>query len=341
MLWPSRRFVVALLAFGMAGIVIRALADERADPWKTVARYDLVYRVRLRELPPAAGPVSVWVPYPAETPDQRIVTAHIDSPWPTRLTREEKYGNRMVYLEGKADAAVRDLVMRFVIERHPSTGTPARGTADDAYLRPALYQMPDKMIPLSGVIRDIAVRESRGSETRAAKIRAFYDYVYRTMSYDKSGTGWGRGDAVWACENKRGNCTDFHSLFIGMLRSQEIPARFVIGFPIPDADEGTIPGYHCWAEFYDEQRGWLPVDASEAKKNGMADAYFGTIPNDRIEFTAGRDIVLSPPQRGEPLNYFVYPYSEAEGRPVAPPGTDVHFRRIASDETGRPEETAR
>ena len=46
--------------------------------------------------------------------------------------------------------------------------------------------------------------------------------------------------------------------------------------------------YHCWAEFHDEKRGSLPVDASEAKKKGMADAYFGTIPNDRIEFTAGR-----------------------------------------------------
>jgi transglutaminase-like putative cysteine protease len=316
-------------------VAIRALADHRADPWKTVARYEVFYRVHLRDLAPSPEPVSVWVPHPAETPAQRVVAAHVDSPWPQRLTREEKYGNRMVYLEGKPDAAVRDLVMHFIIERRPSTGTPAHGTAGDAYLRPALYQMPDKMIPLSGVIRDLADREGRGIETRSAKIRAFYDYVYRTMSYDKSGTGWGRGDAVWACENKRGNCTDFHSLLIGMLRSEGIPARFLIGFPIPDADDGAIPGYHCWAEFYDEERGWLPVDASEAKKKGMADAYFGTIPNDRIEFTVGRDIVLSPAQRGEPLNYFVYPYAEAAGRPVTPPTTEVRFRRVTSEDGAR------
>src|SRR5215470_4315305 len=102
MLSPSRRFVVVVLAFGILGIVPRALANERADPWKTVARYELVYQVRLRELAPAGGPVSLWVPYPAETPDQRVVAAHIDSPWPERLTREEKYGNKMVHLEGKA-----------------------------------------------------------------------------------------------------------------------------------------------------------------------------------------------------------------------------------------------
>jgi transglutaminase-like putative cysteine protease len=332
---------VAALALGTAPLVARAIAGEPPDPWKSVARYELEYRVRLRELGPAAESVALWVPYPAETRDQRVLDSRIDSPWPERLTREEKYGNRMVYAEGKADAAVRDLVMRFVVERHPSTGTPASATVADAYLRPVLYQMPDKLIPLAGVIRELAERESRGSDTRTAKVRAFYDYVYRTMSYDKSGTGWGRGDAVWACENKRGNCTDFHSLFIGMLRSQGIPARFLIGFPIADADEGVIPGYHCWAEFLDEQRGWLPVDASEAKKKGMADAYFGTIPNDRVEFTVGRDIVLSPPQRGEPLNYFIYPYAEARGRPVEAPHAEVRFRRMVPHEGASAHEVTR
>jgi len=339
--WPSRRVVVAALALGTAPLVAQAMAEERSDPWRSVARYKLEYRVRLRELGSAADGVALWVPYPAETRDQRVLDAHVDSPWPERLTREEKYGNRMVYAEGKADGAVRDLVMRFVVERRPSTGTPESATVADAYLRPVLYQMPDKLIPLSGVIHDLAERESRGSDTRAAKIRALYEYVYRTMSYDKSGTGWGRGDAVWACENKRGNCTDFHSLFVGMLRSQGIPARFLIGFPIPDADQGTIPGYHCWAEFHDEKRGWLPIDASEAKKKGMPDAYFGAIPNDRIEFTAGRDIVLSPPQRGEPLNYFVYPYAEAQGRPVEPPRAEIRFRRLASREPASADGVAR
>ena len=117
MLWPSRRFVVAALALGTAPFIARAMAEGRPDPWNSIARYALEYRVRLRELGPAADNVALWVPYPAETRDQRILDAHIDSPWPERLTREDKYGNRMVYAEGKADAVVRDLVMRFVIER--------------------------------------------------------------------------------------------------------------------------------------------------------------------------------------------------------------------------------
>jgi transglutaminase-like putative cysteine protease len=85
------------------------------------------------------------------------------------------------------------------------------------------------------------------------------------MHYDKSGEGWGRGDAVWGCDSKRGNCTDFHSVFIGMMRSSGIPARFEIGFPLPEGKtKGDIPDYHCGSEVYIQGIGWIPVDASEA-----------------------------------------------------------------------------
>jgi hypothetical protein len=34
----------------------------------------------------------------------------------------------------------------------------------------------------------------------------------------------------------------------------------------------------------------------------------------RVEFTMGRDLRLSPAQDGPPLNYFVYPYVEVAGK---------------------------
>jgi len=36
-----------------------------------------------------------------------------------------------------------------------------------------------------------------------------------------------------------------------------------------------------------------------------------------VKFSVGRDIRLDPPQQGEPLNYFVYPYAEVDGKPLA------------------------
>jgi hypothetical protein len=32
-------------------------------------------------------------------------------------------------------------------------------------------------------------------------------------------------------------------------------------------------------------------------------------------FSVGRDLTLLPPQAGPPINFFVYPYVEVEGRP--------------------------
>jgi transglutaminase-like putative cysteine protease len=152
------------------------------------------------------------------------------------------------------------------------------------------------------------------------------------MRYDKTGEGWGRGDAVWACTSKRGNCTDFHSLFIGMMRSSGIPARFEIGFPLPDGKtEGDIGGYHCWAEFYLAGIGWVPVDASEAwKKPAKRDFFFGAHDTNRVFFTYGRDIRLSPDQKGDPLNYFIYPYAETNGQPVKNLQTHFSFRDVAA-----------
>jgi Transglutaminase-like superfamily len=118
---------------------------------------------------------------------------------------------------------------------------------------------------------------------------------------------------------KRGNCTDFHSLFIGMMRAAGIPARFEIGFPLPaDQHDGPIPGYHCWAQFYVEPYGWIPVDASEAWKHpDKKDYFFGAHDDNRLQFTVGRDIRLNPAQQSDPLNYFIYPYAELDGKPFA------------------------
>jgi transglutaminase-like putative cysteine protease len=169
-------------------------------------------------------------------------------------------------------------------------------------------------VPLDGVIAELSAQETRGIQDPLEKARAIYNYVIATMRYDKSGTGWGNGDAIWACTAKRGNCTDFHSLFIGMMRAAAIPARFEIGFPLPaDQHDGAVAGYHCWAQFYVEPYGWIPVDASEAWKHPEKKNYFfGAHDDNRLQFTVGRDIRLDPPQRGDPLNYFIYPYAELD-----------------------------
>jgi hypothetical protein len=97
---------------------------------------------------------------------------------------------------------------------------------------------------------------------------------------------------LYACDAKKGNCTDFHSLFIAMARSQGIPARFEIGFPLPaDKQSSEIAGYHCWSDFYVDGKGWIPVDISEAwKHQEKRDYFFGAHDVNRVQFNTGRDL---------------------------------------------------
>lgn len=97
--------------------------------------------------------------------------------------------------------------------------------------------------PTSGLPPRLASQGHARKIAAPREARAIYDYVFATMRYDKTGTGWARGDVLHACEAKKGNGTDFHSLFIAMARSQGIPARFEIGFPLPaDKRSSEIAG---------------------------------------------------------------------------------------------------
>jgi transglutaminase-like putative cysteine protease len=129
---------------------------------------------------------------------------------------------------------------------------------------------------------------------------------------------------------RRGNCTDFHSLFIGLCRALGIPARFEMGVALPERrGEGVTNGYHCWAQFYLKGHGWVPVDASEASKNpAKREYFFGALDENRLLFTVGRDLRLSPPQKGEPLNFFIQAYAEVDGKPFDDVRTTFRFKDL-------------
>jgi len=321
---PLPAFPLTLLT----ALVIHPAGAESFDRWNDAARYEFEYRVDLGSIDSNDGQRGrLWLPMPADTRDQEVLSVAVESPIPHREQRDV-LGNRIATIDWEGKPPQSEIVFRYTVTRRPSSGIPADAVFAP-YDEPDRYLHPTKKIPLDGMIAQIGTQEARGQTSDAAKIRAFYDYVYANMRYAKTGTGWGHGDAVWACAEKYGNCTDFHSLFMGMARSQGIPARFVIGFPIPhDRTEADIGGYHCWAQAWDPARGWVPMDASEAWKSKQADAFFGKLPSDRIVFTIGRDLVLNPEQQGDPLNYFIYPYAEVAGQPVEGIEKNFRFRRV-------------
>jgi transglutaminase-like putative cysteine protease len=319
---PHRAFVLLLAFIALASMAALSASSDTSAPLRD---FEFTYIARIPALPADAKISRIWIPLPQSGPYQTIDNLKIDTPFTYTKYRDPEYGNEYLYLqvpavkvtehsEVRVSFEVTRREDRVVLEAHPVTAQPSLTSPDIRR-----FLQPDRRVPLDGVIADLSAQETKGLQDPLAKARAIYNYVIATMRYDKSGTGWGNGDAVWACTAKRGNCTDFHSLFIGMMRAAGIPARFEIGFPLPsDPHDGTIPGYHCWAEFYVEPYGWIPVDASEAWKHpDKKDYYFGALDDNRLQFTVGRDIRLNPPQQGDPLNYFVYPYAEVDGKPFA------------------------
>jgi transglutaminase-like putative cysteine protease len=270
---------------------------------------------------PAGERLRVWFPMAHSDAFQEVKVISASGDLRLKRTRESRFGNEIYYAEAAKPAASElhfEVIYDIVRHERLTLGTAAPHLAEvqlNSHERKEDLA-PDKLVPTTGLPAELAVNATAGQTTPLMKARAIYDYVFDNMKYDKTGTGWGRGDVLYACDAKRGNCTDFHSLFIAMARSQEIPARFEIGFPLPpDKHAADIAGYHCWAEFFEPEHGWVPVDISEAwKHQEKKDYFFGAHDDNRVQFSVGRDLVLSPKQDGEPLNYFVYPYVEVGGK---------------------------
>jgi transglutaminase-like putative cysteine protease len=280
----------------------------------------------------AAGKrVRIWIPAAHSDAYQQVKVVSVKSDLPLNKNTDSKYGNQIYYAETGSPHSELHFDIEYDIVRHErvalSDGMPRITAASLSTSERQQDLQADVLVPVTGRPAELAAQVTQGKTQTLDKAWAIYDYVFTTLSYDKTGTGWGRGDVLYACDAKKGNCTDFHSLFIAMARSQAIPARFEIGFPIPsDEHSGEVAGYHCWSDFYVDGKGWIPVDISEAWKHPeKRDYFFGAHDVNRIEFSMGRDLKLNPEQDGKPLNYFVYPYIEVDGKEYPNVSLDFSF----------------
>ena len=281
--------------------------------------------------PENARTVRIWIPVPQNDSYQQTEIVRVVSPRRYGLSRKDRFGNRTIYFEQKWSGQKNplELSVQYRITRREQRGLSQSVTEKADKIS---YYLEQRGLETgNGKIKQIALDLTAGIKIPVEKARAIYRYVLKNMKYDKSGDGWGRGDAVYACDIGRGNCTDFHSLFIALCRAAEIPARFQMGIPLPETESGEPSGsYHCWAEFHADGVGWVPVDISEAWKNpGKEEYFFGNLDINRIGLTTGREILLSPLQQGPPLNYFSKPYVEIDGQPDRAFQLERRFKNFA------------
>jgi transglutaminase-like putative cysteine protease len=278
--------------------------------------FEFTYTVMLPVPDRATELLRVWVPLPlSESGVQDVSDLKITAPGDYRVTEDRIFKNRMIYFECVTPNEPTQISWTATVTRNIDAGQ-GDGSLNDRYLS------PNRLIPIDGSAKTMA--EALGSNDPSLPVedraKLIFDDVLGNMEYNKKVAGYGLGDFDRSVVVCKGNCTDFHARFTGVGRASMIPVRFTMGIPLKSGAT-SYNSYHCWAHWHDGRR-WQPVDISEADKIVSDDPekaswYFGHLGTDRIGLTYGRDLILDPPQTGGELNYFVFPYAEADGEALS------------------------
>jgi transglutaminase-like putative cysteine protease len=295
------------------------IAPDYLKPAPTRA-FSVEYTGKVPEVPAGARLLRVWLPVPLDSSVQTIKDLAF-TPAPKSIGTEPKYGNRIACFEFARPAGGAEVAMKWTCTRREVRVDMDKLQPDgkDAPGAFAAFKSADRLVLVDDEMRALAAKVTAGRTTTGDKARAIYDYVVGNMTYDKNHTGWGLGSTRHACDVGKGNCTDFHALFNSLCRASGIASGFEIGLYLPyeQGKDEPLGGYHCWAFFRVPGRIWVPVDCSESQRfPERKEFFFGGHTANRVTLSTGRDITLVPRQAGEPLNYFLNPYAEADGKPV-------------------------
>ncbi len=217
-------------------------------------------------------PAQIWLPIPPGNRNQDVQV--VDTRFSGPVERKTEPGSRNEMYSFRANASRQgtiDLSVIYLIVRRAAAEEPKENVPDSDR---EFFLQSNRMVPVGG--KSLTLIEGKTlPEDPLLRGQLLYNLVDDHLEYRKDKPGWGRGDSNWACDSRFGNCTDFHSLFMSLARSQQLPVKFQIGFSIPpQRGKGEITGYHCWAWFLPSGHGWVPVDISEANRHPDKRSYF-------------------------------------------------------------------
>jgi transglutaminase-like putative cysteine protease len=243
----------------------------QAGDWRT---FDVITRI---DLPATTSATRVWVPLPSvQAAWQLPLGDSYSSNGAARLVADGTQGVRMVAVEFDADVAQPFVEVTSRV-RTQSRTLGKQAVRDDAdTLRAATA--PTRLLPTDGIVRETALKATRGARTDEAKARALYEWVVANTWRDPKVAGCGVGDVKGMLEtgNLGGKCADLNALFVAMARSVGLPARDVYGIRLAPSEFGykqlgsnsdNLSGaQHCRAEVYLQARGWTAMDPADVAK---------------------------------------------------------------------------
>lgn len=119
----------------------------------------------------------------------------------------------------------------------------------------APFLRPNQYVNYEGATNTIAMAASltRNISKPLDKVGAVYNYVVSNLTYDRAkaasvSSGY-LPDLDSVLASKTGICFDYAALMTGMLRSQGIPCKLVVGYA------GST--YHAWVSVWTQETGWV------------------------------------------------------------------------------------
>lgn len=125
----------------------------------------------------------------------------------------------------------------------------------------SLYTLPTSHIDVDQKIRAKAQEIAENQSDLYHVTFELADWVNKNIAYNKSSTNVESiKTSTWVLENKEGVCDEVTNLFTSLVRSLDIPVKFITGLAYSNLEETWSP--HAWSEVYFPGHGWIPFDVT-------------------------------------------------------------------------------
>jgi hypothetical protein len=135
-----------------------------------------------------------------------------------------------------------------------------------------IYLLPQNIANSSPQINNIASSVTSNTNDLYHAVYNIAEWVHNNIQY-KFTSSQKPQSATSVLSSKRGKCDELTALFVSMVRSVGIPARFISGYAYNEnmhVFEQRWTG-HSWAQVYFPNVGWVPFDVTE-RQYGYVDA---------------------------------------------------------------------
>ncbi|MBE6679605.1 MAG: transglutaminase domain-containing protein [Ruminococcaceae bacterium] len=161
----------------------------------------------------------------------------------------------------------------------------------------SVFLYPNQYVDYSVAKNAVAKAASltKGKKNPLDKVAAIYDFVINTLTYDTEKAQTVKSGYLPVLDEvlkaKKGICFDYAALMAGMLRSQGVPCKLVVGY----AGEA----YHAWINVWSENEGWInaviffngttwermdPTFASASNGSGKIEQFIGDGKNYTVKY---------------------------------------------------------